>query len=81
MNSVSDLSHRSSFMNERVCIDDWFAGGVSFSELRKELDNKEKGFVFDIDDMAPYRCLKMRVLGMIPKRETLKIKYKFHKKT
>lgn len=79
-NSVSDLSHRSSFMNERVCVDDWFAGCVSFSELRKELDNKEKGFVFEIDDMAPYRCLKKRIVSMIPKREMIRIKNKFHKK-
>lgn len=73
VNQVCNLTHHSSFMNERVCIDDWFAGSVSLAELRRELSNKEKGFVFDSDDLAPYRSLMKRIIGLIPKRGIIRL--------
>ena len=61
VDSAMKLTHPSSFINERVCVDDWFAGGVSSRELKDDLKNKELGFVYDSDDMAPYHALKSHI--------------------
>ena len=63
----------SEFMNERVCIDDWFSGKNTLIQLHRELKNCERGFIFDPDDQEPYRQMKKTIWRMIPKRELLKV--------
>ena len=61
------------FMNERVCIDDWISGKMSLIQLRRELKERERGFVYDLEDPKPYLHMKRTILQSIPKREVLKV--------
>lgn len=74
---IQTYSGHSVFMNERVCIDDWFSGKNTLLQLHRELKNREQGFVFDPDDQEPYRQMKKTIWRMIPKRELLKVIRRF----
>lgn len=68
LDETADLMAPLSYMNERVCLDDWFAGKTSTAELRKELKEKERGFVYDPDDPEPYRRMKRMIRDLAPRR-------------
>lgn len=58
IDSIPNYTDNLAFMNERVCVDDWLASDLPISFIINELDkNKEKGFVFSIEDPNPYRHL------------------------
>lgn len=56
------------YMNERVCIDDWFGGHSSTAEFCREMKSKDLGFVYNPGDPEPYRVMKNRIIRMIPRR-------------
>ena len=68
LDETADLTAPLSYMNERVCLDDWFAGKTSTAELRKELKEKERGIVYDPYDPEPYRRMKRMIRDLAPRR-------------
>ena len=70
---MKTFTGHSVFMNERVCIDDWFSGKASLLQLQRELKEKERGFVYDSEDPKPYRQMKRTIIQSIPKREMLRV--------
>lgn len=65
---VPTLTSSLSYLNERVCLDDWYGGHASTAELRKELNQKGLGFVYDPKDPEPYRQLMHRIRRLTPER-------------
>ena len=53
MDSTSYVRKRSIYVNERMCLDDWYNGFISTREFRVLLKNSDISFVADKDDPEP----------------------------
>ena len=53
-----ELLESLSYANERICLDDWYGGYISYREYKKILDNVDIRFIFDNGDRAPYYAFK-----------------------
>lgn len=64
---------KSSFINERMCVDDWYCGNISSKELKQILSTSSVSFVKDVDDPAPYKSFKRELNILRVKRFIKKI--------
>lgn len=71
------VSTRTSFTNERMCVDDWYSGNLSSKELNTLLDSSSISFIKDEMDSAPYECFKKELTRLKVKRIIKRILRKF----
>ena len=57
MNGMIEAS--ASYVNERMCEDDWYRGFISAKEYRRILNSADISFVRDEKDPCPYRIFKL----------------------
>lgn len=50
-----------SYVNDRVCIDDWCYNYISEHECRQIIDNADIKFVYDDDDPGPQKALERQI--------------------
>lgn len=53
-----------SFANERTCLDDWYAGFMSFKEYQEDIKCSDVCFINDQTDPSPYKAYKKHVRKM-----------------
>ena len=53
------IESSASYVNERMCEDDWYRGYISSEEYRKIVDSADISFVKDKKDPRPYRIFKI----------------------
>lgn len=46
------------FVNERICIDEWYAGNTSTKKFKQEIESADISFVKDDQDPKPYRLFE-----------------------
>ena len=46
------------FVNERICIDEWYAGNTKTRDFRKEINSANISFINDEQDPEPYRMFE-----------------------
>ncbi len=46
------------FVNERICIDEWYAGNTKTKDFRKEINSANISFIKDEQDPEPYRMFE-----------------------
>lgn len=66
------ITETATFVNERMCLDDWYSGFISLDEYRSIIYNSDISFVKDRDDPKPYKaylryCQRMRVKLILKK--------------
>lgn len=67
------ITHSASFVNERMCIDDWSFYHISEEEYKHIIDKADIHFVMDDDDRGPQKKLKRFVWWQRIKRVLRKI--------
>ncbi len=69
---------QTSFVNERMCVDDWYCGNISSKELEILLNSSSISFIRNETDPAPYKSFmdELRILKV--KRFAKKIIRKLH---
>ena len=65
---TKEITGTSSFVNERMCIDDWYAGYLTTKEYRRIVESSNISFVSDEDDKAPQNALQKFFLKRRMKR-------------
>lgn len=63
-----ESSVQMTFVNERICIDEWYAGNTSTKKFKEEITNADISFIKDVDDPEPYRLFERYVLSQAAKR-------------
>lgn len=70
--SPSDIADEATFMNERVCLDDWYRGYLSMNDYKCIMARADFGFLQDKNDPKPYlaflNCKRKLMLKRIVKR-------------
>ena len=70
--SVDDLRKNvmssATYINERMCLDDWRTGYLSFAAYRRLLSSADISFVKDDDDPKPYKVFRRRHIPLIAKK-------------
>ena len=56
------------FVNERICIDEWYAGHTKTKGFRKEINSAIVSFIKDEQDPEPYRMFEKYYLQQKRKR-------------
>lgn len=56
------------FINERMCLEDWYNGFISTRVFLAFLRNRDTSFIFDDDDSGPERVFKNLILKVYVKR-------------
>ena len=54
-----EIESSASYVNERMCEDDWYRGYISAEEYRKIVDSADISFVKDKKDPRPYRIFRI----------------------
>lgn len=47
------IDHKAVFVNERMCIDDWYSGYISTKYYKRTLNDSDIKFVYDKEDKSP----------------------------
>lgn len=68
-----DILDECIFVNERMCIDDWYHGYITTYQLNEMLQSSDISFVKDDDDPMPYTALKNEMRYMRMKRMLRKL--------
>jgi len=63
-----DIKSSATYINERMCYDDWKAGHISFSAYRQMLSSADISFVRDDEDPTPYQVFRKRHIPLIAKK-------------
>lgn len=60
--SIADMQKvvesESTFINERMCLDDWYTGYMKTEEYHRLLNSTDISFIRDVEDNAPWRAYK-----------------------
>ena len=55
------VNRTASFVNERMCLDDFYQGYLNQKQMEGIINNSDIHFVFDPEDPAPYKRMRMEV--------------------
>lgn len=70
---------RAIFVNERMCIDDWYQGYMTTRECRRMIDLSEISFVRDKIDPMPQQALERNMVRLSFRRIIRKFVYSLYK--
>ena len=59
----NDVAEEATYVNERMCIDDWVAGAVSKQDMTSIINQAKIRFVYDDFDIGPQRKLERYMRG------------------
>ena len=65
------VTKEATYVNERVCIDDWVSGTLSKQDMHRIINSADIRFVYDIGDPEPQRQL-MRYIRLLAIKRVLK---------
>ena len=65
------VAKEATYVNERVCIDDWVSGTLSKQDMHRIINSANIRFVYDVDDPEPQRQL-MRYIRILAIKRVLK---------
>ena len=63
-----EVATTATYVNERMCMDDWRTGYLSFAAYRQLLSSADISFVKDDDDPKPYRVFWRRHIPLFAKK-------------
>ena len=69
-----NVQQSATFVNERMCLDDWYHGYLTISEYNKMIHTVDFRFVYDNDDSGPQIILEHRMPGMKVKKILRKVR-------
>ena len=69
---VQDIDKTATYVNERMCIDDWSFYHISEKEMREKIDSADIKFVYDDNDKGPQRKLNRYIEQQRIKRKLRK---------
>lgn len=79
-NSGSCLITKSAtYVNERMCLDDWYFGNITSKHFKKLLNEADISFIKDDNDILPYRRFQKEIRYISIKRILRKIYKTVHK--
>lgn len=55
------ITKSATYVNERMCLDDWYYGNISSKHFKELLNNSDISFVKDEDDCMPYQIFKKEI--------------------
>ena len=61
------------FVNERICIDEWYAGNTTTKDFLKEINSANISFIKDDQDVEPYRMFEKYYAQLKRKRAIRKL--------
>lgn len=64
----SEITHQATFINERVCLDDWYRGYLSEHGYKKIKNMSDFGFLDDMKDPRPYYAFQKHKRHLIVKK-------------
>jgi carbamoylphosphate synthase large subunit len=73
INDKSVITKRAVFVNERMCLEDWYKGYISTKDFKSLIRNRDISFVDDLEDSEPERMFKKMVRREGRKRIVKKI--------
>ncbi len=62
-NLPSEITKISVYCNERMCVDDWYGGYISYQQMNSIWDSSDICFVYDKNDVCPEKVLKKYILN------------------
>lgn len=72
-NMKANVSEKAVFVNERMCIDDWYGGYISTNDYKSLLKNADISFVYDVEDKAPQCQLEKLYIKRLIKKSVKSI--------
>ena len=63
-----EVTETATYVNERMCVDDWSFYHISESDIYKKIDNADVKFVYNSEDSAPQRKLERYIRQQKVKR-------------
>lgn len=73
-NIVEDVSKSASFVNERMCMDDYLHGYLNEKQVKEIINRSDIRFIIDQEDAAPFRKMKREFALLKMKRIRLRLK-------
>ena len=77
-NMNKEITKRASFVNERMCTDDWYYGFLSTKEYHRLINDSDIRFVDDEQDSLPQKALVKLQKQLVVKRKLRKVWHKIH---
>jgi biotin carboxylase len=68
-----DITEVGRFINERICLDDWYQGFISTKEYRRMTLGPQISFIRDMDDPAPSKAYDSEFRSKLVKRFVKKL--------
>ena len=68
LNSSTFVNKKAIYVNERMCLDDWYKGAISTREFRSIRKDCDISFIADDDDCMPGKQFRELVLKVAVKR-------------
>lgn len=66
--NTCQISQSATYVNERMCLDDWYFGNISSKHFKKLLNEADISFIKDDNDILPYRRFQKEIRYISIKR-------------